>query len=333
MSAYSKIAAGLREAVAHVRGMSTASNDRGQEAVSQHPGPSHERSIHMATVSAIAPKNQVSAATIHWLNECMARGSREQFVARTVIVPGVAAAILKNNPNNRNLSEKKVAEYARDMLSGRWAFNGEPIIIADTGELNDGQHRLQAVIDSNRPQDFFIVFGMARETRATIDQGLARTAGHYLAMHGVESSKACASIAGLVMAYETTAGRSLRDRRTHAEIVDRVLSDDAIGAAAHFSNTVQRFCKGLLTPAQIGCCHYLFSAIDPIDANEYLTQVCVGERIKRGDPAFAARQALTNIKGEQRIERLEVTFRGWNAYRQRRKLKVAKTYSTLPALV
>lgn len=273
------------------------------------------------------------AGTVAWFNDCIKRSQKGDFTEAVMIVPGLANVMLGRNPNNRNRSEKKVAEYARDMVEGRWLYNMEPIIIAISGELNDGQHRLQAIIESNTSQKMLVAFGATRESRTTVDQGMARSAGHYLAMQGVESSKSCASIAGLVMAYEATGGKSLRDSRTHAEVVQRVLADDQIGAAAHFSNTVQKFAKGLLTPSQIGCCYYLFSKISASEAHEYLTQVCVGERIKRGDPAFAARQALGNVKGEQRIERMEVVFRGWIAYRQRRKLHLAKTFGALPALV
>jgi len=273
------------------------------------------------------------AGTVHWFKQCVERSHIEDFTDKVTVTPGLANCILQNNPNNRNLSEKKVREYASDMAGGRWVYNMEPIIIAVSGELNDGQHRLQAIIESNIPQTFLIAFGASRESRTTLDQGQGRTAGHYLAMQGVESGKACASIANSVIGLETSGGKNIRSGATHAEIVERVKADQDIRSAAHFANTVARYARGLLTPSQIGTCHYMFGKHDVADAERYLTQVCVGENIKRGDPAFAVRQALGSMEREGRLDRIELAFRGWVAFRQGRKLTLAKVLGTLPALI
>lgn len=273
------------------------------------------------------------AGTVHWLNECIERGKREVFSETVMMTPGLAAELLRRNPGNRILSEKKIARYTRDMLAERWAFNGEGLIVAATGELNNGQHRLSAVIEANRSVPFLIVFGVARETRTTVDQGLARTAAHYLTMDGIDNSKSCAAIAQIVIAMERSNGELTRIDLSHSEIVARVLADPDIRAAARFSATVSRFAKGILSPAQIGACLYLFAEVHPRDADEYMRQVCVGENIKRNDPAFTVRQALGEIKGDRRAARMEAAMRGWVAFRQGRPLKHIKFLQSFPALV
>lgn len=314
--------------------MNWAANIWGRFAALHHnSGPGMEGQSTMATVSKIAPKTQVEPGTVNWLTQCLERGRKEVFSEVISINPGLADVILSKNANNRNLSEKRVFEYAKDMLNGRWVFNGEPIIIAIDGQLNDGQHRLQAVIESNRSQTMMFVFGVARESRVTVDQGAARTAAHYLAMNGGEYSALSAGIARIVLAYEVTAGAGVKANLTHGEVVARVSADDDIIKAAKFSDGVRKYAKGLLTPSQIGACYYLFSQDHPAEAETYLTQVCVGENIKRGDPAFAVRQALEGLRGELRFERIEICCRGWVAFRQGRKLQLAKTLGSLPALV
>lgn len=312
----------------------TASQWGREAAVPSNPGPSTEGMKTMASVSTLLPKSKPQAGTVHWFNQCVEQSKRGDFAEVVTITPGLANVMLQDNPNNRNLSEKKVAEYSRDMTQGRWTYNMEPIIFATTGELNDGQHRLHAIIEANRPQKMLVAFGAARESRTTIDQGMARTAGHYLAMQGVSDGNLCSSIARLVMSYERTGGRDYRDRsQTHAEVVARVLADDAILEAAKATRNISRFAKGLLTPSQIGACFYIFAEYDAEDAQAYLSQVCVGENIKRRDPAFTVRQALGSLDDEYRLRRIEIVMRGWNAFRQGRKLSQMQTTGNLPALV
>ena len=311
---------------------------RGTGAAKKQPGLSTElKELNMQTVLdriiPIIPKKQPDAGTVHWLNECVARGEREVFTEHVTITPGLASELLKRNPGNRLLSERKIANYARDMINGCWVLNGETIIISTTGELNNGQHRLSAIIEANRPVEALLAFGLTRASRLTVDQGMARSAAHYLAMQGVENTKACASIAGILIAIERSSGAFVKADTTHQEVTTRVLNDPAIGRAAHFSATVQRFAKAFLTPSQIGSLYYLFDELSTADADKYMRQVCLGESIKRGDPAFSVRQALGGLKGEQRQVRMEITMRGWVAIRQRRTLKLAKTLGVFPALV
>lgn len=289
----------------------------------------------MASVTQITPSGNAPAGTVHWLNECIERGKRGVFSEVVTVSPGLAAELLRRNEGNRNIRPVKATHYAADMAAGRWVFNGEAVIVSDTGELNDGQHRMQAIVDANLSIPLLVVFGVPRATRSTVDQGTARTASDYLAMDDVKNAAAAAGIARVVMAYERQDGRGIGTMRdfTNAEVVRRVRADNEIIVAAEYAQRVAKYCKRLLVPSLSGSCFYLMSEVCPQDARTYLDQVCVGENIKRGDPAFAVRSALDNVPGTARAVRLEVVFRGWNAFRQGRKLTLAKAMGNLPALV
>lgn len=303
---------------------------RGQAAEEDNLGPGGNT---MATLAKLAPRQKTEAGTVHWFNECVERSRCGDFDERVTVTPGLAAIILERNPDNRNLSERKVTQYASDMLAGNWIYNGETIKIAKTGELNDGQHRLQAIISANKPIVMKLAFGLERDSRTTLDQGFARTAAHYLAMQGIPFGTLQVSVARFAMAYEQSGGASVKADFTNAEVISRVHADPEIHKAAQFADSVRKYAKGLLTPSQIGGLFYVFSDIDEIDATAFLTQVCVGENIKRGDPAFAVRQALAGFDGDIRIDRVEVAMRGWIAFRQGRKLQIAKCLGNLPALI
>jgi hypothetical protein len=72
------------------------------------------------------------------------------------------------NTNNRKRSETGVGNYRKDVLDGNWQHNGQTVVIAATGHLNDGQRRLAGI-----PRGDYIVtemcVGVPRETRHSLD--------------------------------------------------------------------------------------------------------------------------------------------------------------------
>jgi hypothetical protein len=72
------------------------------------------------------------------------------------INPEEASKILSNAPDyQRNLSKLTVSQYARSMRDGKWMPNS--IIQISNGLLVDGQHRLQAIIESGVTIPFVVI--------------------------------------------------------------------------------------------------------------------------------------------------------------------------------
>ena len=77
------------------------------------------------------------------------------------ITPELAREYLKKNTDNyRKLARGTVRNYAEDIKNGRWELNGETIVFAESGVLQDGQHRLAAIIQANKPADILVVRGV-----------------------------------------------------------------------------------------------------------------------------------------------------------------------------
>lgn len=284
----------------------------------------------MATVLNLP---QMQTATVNWFNQCLNAGCIHSEMVR--VSPGLAQYILGCNDGNRSLRTTKIKQYVADMRNGRWEVNGEPIIISETGELNDGQHRLTALIEAGMVLPFLFVFGVSRESRTTVDQGAARSAGDYLAMKETPNSNTAASLTRLLIGYEDAEGKAMGDvgAVTAAQILERVENDPGIAEAASYTATAKDYAKGILTPALIGFAFYVLSRIDACDAREFMDQVCIGENIKRGDPAFAVRASLANKSENSRAEKAEILLRGWNAYRLGQKRTMAKTMGRIPDLI
>src|SRR5690348_15979222 len=67
---------------------------------------------------------------------------------RLLVTPAVAEVLLSMNIGNRPLIKGWVDDLTERIRRGAWKLTGEPIIVAREGILNDGQHRLHAVVES-----------------------------------------------------------------------------------------------------------------------------------------------------------------------------------------
>ena len=268
-----------------------------------------------------------------WLEECIARSQDGVFSETAPLLPSLAAELLGRNPNNRSIRQKKVHQYAADIREGLWQLNGEAIKISREGLLNDGQHRCVAVVEAKRPIEAVFTFGVERETRNTLDQGAARTAGDYLQMDGYDYGKVAAGCARLVIAYErknTVTGR-VASHITNSEQYRRAINDDDIFRSAKVGKRCSR--RGILTSTLAAFLHYVFADIDEEEAEAFLIALARGENLTASDPVYAARERLINLDGTRRGDRVEIAMRAWNARREGRTLKAIQITGTLPELV
>ena len=103
---------------------------------------------------------------------------------------------LDNNLKNRPMQKSLVTAYVTEIIRGKWRINGEPIILNCYGAVEDGQHRLTAVVVANEmweedPERFenlekgpfnletIVVTGIepSPEVTNTINTGRKRTTG------------------------------------------------------------------------------------------------------------------------------------------------------------
>lgn len=94
-----------------------------------------------------------------------------------LITPALAKQWLETiNVNNRGISRVRVGQYTELMKLGLWdENNGDPIQLDVDGNLVNGQHRLKAIVNSGVELKFFVVRGVSRYARNTIDTGVSAT--------------------------------------------------------------------------------------------------------------------------------------------------------------
>lgn len=245
--------------------------------------------------------------------------------------PELAKFILGVNDNNRSIRASKVTQYAADMAAGNWSLNGEPLIVSRDGKLNDGQHRCLAVIDSNATVPVVMMFGIERESRLTVDQGGARTAGDFLGMEGVQNAPTVAAIARMVLAYERNDGKGLSGSNviTSSEVRERVGIDLALAEAATFGITNSTYSRQFAAGSLIGFAFYVLARVNHDQAKQFLERVCRGDGLRIRDPAHTLREKLIS-EGRSRDRKVAMILKAWNFHRRGMKVATSTLNGTLP---
>lgn len=260
-----------------------------------------------------------------WLKNQIMRGCREGLFTTTVeLTPELAMLLLTNNPNNRNISHWKIEQYARDIKNGKWDHNGAAIIIAKDGEMNDGQHRCEAVLEAEKPITTQITFGAERQTRSTLDIGMKREVGQHLTMAGHSNTRLLAYAIASYLAIKNH-GRlecPLSARPTTSEILDWAEEHPEMQESVL---TASRLAKKIrVSPGLFGALHYLFSERAPRAANKFFEGLIDGTGLEKGNPMYALREQLVrNAASSAKLTPSETAARAikaWNAYRRGRSL-------------
>lgn len=81
-----------------------------------------------------------------------------EFWGKQIITPEIAQEILNTNVKNRKLNKARVSVYARIMQKGRWGYIADGFLLSfdKNGNLTNGQHRLNAIIECGCTMEMYI---------------------------------------------------------------------------------------------------------------------------------------------------------------------------------
>jgi hypothetical protein len=271
-----------------------------------------------------------------WISKNVRDSARNGVTTITVnVTPEMAAMLWARNDSNRPISLPEVARMAKDMMSGKWAHNGEPLIVSETGHLNDGQHRCLACIKSGVPVKTQITFGVSRESRKTVDIGRKRTVGHMLTMSGYASGNHLAHAAATIMVYKSynRVVITVDKRPTTVETQDWVsLYADRLQnslAQTRKVSDIFRVSRGLCAAL-----HFIFSEIDENDTDHFFAKFETGTEMGEKDPIYRLRSALlkdlTAVRKLPFEDKAAYIIKAWNAFRQRKSINFLRWIATEP---
>lgn len=243
--------------------------------------------------------------------------------------PPAARVALDTNPNNRPQRHHWIASCAAEMRAGLWRCPAQALLFARTGpdrRLDDGQHRLAAVIEADvGPVPFVVIEGVAEDAFSCFDSGPKRTTGDRLSIEGVPKANAIAAIARVVLAHDLdimTDQNKERRTVTNARIGDFALESNNSTRLSSAHSAATALHKTIKVPsAHIGALFFIIrrSASSTTDAERFETALITGSNLNIGDPVLAFRSRLiAAAASKRRLNRAEIVYTGiriWNAWR------------------
>jgi hypothetical protein len=240
------------------------------------------------------------------------------------VTPALAQKWLGQNTHNRNIRDRAVLTYARDMEAGRWAQNGEAIKFAADGTLLDGQHRLHAVTLAGVTVQLLVITGLQNATQETMDAGSRRSTADALGLRGEANASVLASIAKRVWLWDSGDYKfSGGTVPTTAECADLVQERPDLRRSAEIAVRVHQSFR-YLPQSIVGTAHHIFTRIDGNEAVWFFQRLADGAELPAGHPILTLRtRAMTEAADRRRTpgdRHMAYLIRAWNAVREGRTL-------------
>jgi hypothetical protein len=242
----------------------------------------------------------------------------------TKITPELAEEWLKKNTHNRSIRPKLVDALSRAIERDEWVLNGEAIKFNASGKLDDGQHRLHAVIQAGKPIESIVVYDLEEGAQDTMDTGARRKFSDVLRLRGELDTASLASLIRLFSRYQTRDLMSRDFQPTNQELLKVLEDNPGLREAVKVASTMRGSIPG--PSSAYGCFAYVVSNIEPEDAEEFINRFVDGVGLDATSPILHLRNYLLKINGQRDKPRTEIIlahmFKAWNLYREGAKVRV-----------
>lgn len=245
---------------------------------------------------------------------------RGHYGTKTLIFDkAFAERVLEFNTANRRINRRKLDTLARQMRSGEFENTGEPIIVSAEGVLNNGQHRLWAVVEADAVVDMDVRFGIPRRVFSKTDTGTSRTGGDVLTIKGAAYGPQAASAVRLLILYRRGLPEAIREFVSNDEIArafDRWKDiGDAVATVQGFS-----FPKSVRSTPLYATAYLALRSPGRDRLQGWLYTLATGLDASRDNPAYQLRERL--MRGveapigtrEGLLERFALMIKSWNLW-------------------
>lgn len=247
------------------------------------------------------------------------------------ISPEIAKELLKGNFDNRAASKRHIEFLSAQMKSGKWKFGGDPIRVAASGRILDGQHRLQAIIEANYTGEFLVIRGMDESVFDVLDTGKPRGAADVLEIKKIPQSTKIATLASKILLYDRDIfffrGTGIGAKKvSNSEILK--YAEDHLDRLHYLVKEGSRRYMAFrqLTSAMFSFLQYLFDQYSEEDSAIFLDKLAHGTGLENGSPILLLRNRLIEESAAKTTlpERwkLALAIRAWNHFRQGNTLKI-----------
>lgn len=257
---------------------------------------------------------------------------KKEFIGKFEVSPEVAQFLLeKHNPINRTLNQISVESLARDMKNGKWQGHvGDEVTIDRDGNLNNGQHRLAAIVASGLSQDMSFRFGVDPETRLVEGRGRIKQFSDYLSMtnsQGMAYRNNHAATIRLLFGFIHDQYRpqvySGNAKPTNSELND---VNEAFGAELYDSLcfVLDHKIGKVTVESNAALLHFLFKRSENGHlADEFMEALATGVNMNGDDPRLIIRNRLSGDRTLRqqcnKDKAMGLIVKAWNAWVNKKK--------------
>lgn len=222
----------------------------------------------------------------------------------------------KDKGNNRPLSLAHIQELIGRQVRGEWKTNGDAIRFDAEGQLRDGQHRLHMVHETGKPIEVVVVTEIPVDAFSTMDIGKKRSFADVLSIEHEKNARPLAATIQFVWRYLSP---NMKLKAPSYEEMKQLLEKHP-----QIRDSI-KFYLGLKEPSGAPAfenitmsAHYLFSRVDKVKANNFITRYVQGLADNVADPIHIVREKIIFGQKETRpivgLQAFCLLVSGWNAY-------------------
>lgn len=260
------------------------------------------------------------------------------------ITPELAATWLARAHPNRRLNARRILALVDALTSREWRENGETIKFDEDGLLIDGQHRLQAIIQSGVNMKTYVMRDVPRGAFDTLDIGKPRTAADTLASLGYTQEHALAAALRqtrvldnlratgfylLAGSQATSANVLLTPAKARSLISDHPELPGWLVTAGAIRRAGIPGGEGFWAGTLYWLSRSLPEAED--DAVGFAERLISGANLAKDDPILVLRNRLVAISEQIGLAKrvspqplAALTIKGWNAFRRGERMTILK---------
>ncbi|MFC0406717.1 GAF domain-containing protein [Roseomonas elaeocarpi] len=210
-------------------------------------------------------------------------------------------------------SRKDVDAIARDIATGRWKVNAQPVCFSRSGRLLDGHHRLMAVIAANIAVPVLVVRGLAEEAERTFDYHTQRSSAARHPLSNFGDAALAAAMANLLWRREHRRAAMRAKKATPAEVQQILDRHPRLLALRGFGRRMIAYGRASV----MGYAAYVVEREDPAMAGLFLRALETGANLAEGHPVLALRDQMQSLRREQATQdkQFEALMDGWRRFK------------------
>lgn len=266
------------------------------------------------------------------------------------ITPSLATTLLTRAGVNRNLSRVAIRRYVTAMKNNEWSYNGAALSFDTNGKLIDGQHRLNAIVESGKTLPFKIELGYNPEAFITLDIGKVRTGGDILTIAGVKDGRLASTTANFIFNFSRNKINSrVAEFRldnslslSHTQLLDFYKNNTDITTSINYCLGVKkkmgRNFKTTVPFFFLTGFHFLFSQKDQALADSFIFKLITGENLAMDSSIYRLRERLALDVDRNKADKLnnldksKLFVIAWNSFRKGKSVKSLKLTEMLPII-